>query len=139
MRSTPFPWLPSLLIKVGILSAGVACLLSIGWPIAESRDSADLKSTFISSSQARDVAPQGRSAKPVNVSHFPEKQVDLNKGTQDELERLPGIGKVLAQRIIDYRQTHGPFLTFNALGDVSGIGRTKVNELRPLVEVLQKH
>lgn len=123
MRSTPFPWFSSLLIKVGILSAGVACLLSIGWPVAESHDSAD----------------QRYSVKPVRISHFPEEQVDLNKGTQEELERLPGIGKVLAQRIIHYRQTHGPFLTVSALGDVSGIGETRIKDLRPLVVVLPKH
>ncbi|MQA34119.1 helix-hairpin-helix domain-containing protein [Modestobacter roseus] len=48
--------------------------------------------------------------------------VDLNRATVAELDALPGIGPVLAQRIVDHRDTSGPFTSVEQLDDVSGIG-----------------
>ena len=48
--------------------------------------------------------------------------VDLNRATAEELTRLPGIGPVLAARIVAYRDSAGPFATVEALGAVQGIG-----------------
>ncbi|MGY1858458.1 ComEA family DNA-binding protein [Modestobacter sp. SYSU DS0290] len=48
--------------------------------------------------------------------------LDLNRATVAELDALPGIGPVLAQRIVDHRGTHGPFTNVEQLDDVSGIG-----------------
>ena len=61
--------------------------------------------------------------------------VNVNTATSEELEALPGIGPVLARQIIDYRTAHGPFPTVDALDDVSGIGPTTLEEIRPLVTV----
>jgi competence protein ComEA len=61
--------------------------------------------------------------------------VNVNTATEQELEALPGIGPVLAQKIIDYRTAHGPFPTVDALDDVSGIGPATLENLRPLVTV----
>jgi competence protein ComEA len=51
------------------------------------------------------------------------------------LESLPGIGPVLAQRIIDYREVHGPFQTLEDLLGVDGVGPSLLNKIRDLVEV----
>jgi len=48
--------------------------------------------------------------------------VDLNSATLEQLDALPGIGPVLAQRILDWRTTNGRFSTVEELGEVSGIG-----------------
>jgi competence protein ComEA len=48
--------------------------------------------------------------------------LDLNSATVAELDALPGIGPVLAQRIVDHRSAHGPFTSVDQLDDVSGIG-----------------
>jgi competence protein ComEA len=48
--------------------------------------------------------------------------VDLNTATVAELDALPGIGPVLAQRIIDYRSQQGRFTSVDQLDDVPGIG-----------------
>ena len=50
-------------------------------------------------------------------------QVDLNTSTAKELQQLPGIGKGLAKRIVDYRTTNGPFKTVEELMKVKGIGK----------------
>jgi competence protein ComEA len=61
--------------------------------------------------------------------------VNLNTATLDQLEALPGIGPVLAQRIVDYREQHGPFASVDDLSNVSGIGDAHMEDLRPLVTV----
>ena len=65
----------------------------------------------------------------------PGAKVNVNTATLDELESLPGIGQVIGQRIVDFRQQHGPFRTVDDLLNVSGIGPATMAELRPLVTV----
>ena len=61
----------------------------------------------------------------------PEKQpVDVNAATAEELQQLMGIGPVLAQAIVDYREEHGPFESIDELLEVSGIGETKLGNIR---------
>lgn len=59
----------------------------------------------------------------------PDGKVNLNSGSQSEIETLPGIGPSLAQKIIDAR----PFLEIEQLNDVSGIGDVKYEKLKTLV------
>jgi len=57
--------------------------------------------------------------------------LDLNEATAQDLEALPGIGPVLAKRIVDYRAAHGPFRKAEDLLDVSGIGPIKLEKIKP--------
>jgi competence protein ComEA len=61
--------------------------------------------------------------------------VNLNSATLAQLEQLPGVGPVLAQHILDWRQQHGHFDQVRQLTEVSGIGPAKFATLRPLVTV----
>ncbi|RFU20039.1 ComEA family DNA-binding protein [Geodermatophilus marinus] len=61
--------------------------------------------------------------------------VDLNAATAADLDALPGIGPVLAGRIVDHRAQHGRFTSVEQLDDVPGIGPTTYAELAPLVRV----
>ncbi len=61
--------------------------------------------------------------------------VNLNTATLEQLQTLPGVGPVLAQRIIDYREGHGGFVTVADLGQVTGIGDARYNELKSLVTI----
>jgi competence protein ComEA len=62
-------------------------------------------------------------------------QVNLNTATLDQLQTLPGVGPVLAQRIVDYRDQHGGFATVADLQKVSGIGDARYNDLKNRVTV----
>jgi len=53
----------------------------------------------------------------------------------EELMELPGIGPVLARRIVAYREEHGPFASLEELLRVPGIGEETLAALRPLVKV----
>ncbi|MFB6960518.1 helix-hairpin-helix domain-containing protein [Streptomyces sp. NPDC056309] len=59
--------------------------------------------------------------------------VSLNRATADQLQTLPGVGPVLARRIIDYRTQHGGFRSVDQLREVSGIGTRRFADLRDLV------
>jgi competence protein ComEA len=59
--------------------------------------------------------------------------VDLNRATANELQTLPGVGPVIAARIVEYREENGPFATIEDLLDVPGIGESKLAELRTVV------
>jgi competence protein ComEA len=56
--------------------------------------------------------------------------VDLNAASRSELEELPGVGPVLAKRIVAHRIERGPFLTVEDLLDVPGIGEAKLAQMR---------
>ncbi len=61
--------------------------------------------------------------------------VDLNSATAADLDALPGIGPVLAQRIVDWRRQNGPFASVEELLEVSGIGPSVLADLQGRVTV----
>jgi competence protein ComEA len=61
--------------------------------------------------------------------------LDLNLATVDDFDGLPGIGPVLAQRIVDWRTEHGRFASVDQLQEVSGIGTAKYSSLKSKVRV----
>lgn len=81
---------------------------------------------------AAGVPPSGGSAPASGES---TSLVNVNTADATALDSLPGIGEVLAQRIIDHREAHGPFGSVDDLISVSGIGEVTLEELRPLVTV----
>lgn len=59
--------------------------------------------------------------------------ISLSTATQEQLDALPGVGPVLAQRILDYRSRHDGFTSVAQLRNVSGIGERRFADLAPLV------
>ncbi len=62
-------------------------------------------------------------------------KIDINRAEPWLLEALPGIGEVLAQRIVDYRSQNGPFRTIEELLKVSGIGETTLENIKDFITV----
>jgi competence protein ComEA len=62
-------------------------------------------------------------------------QVNLNTATLAEFDTLPGVGPVLAQRIVDYRTKHGGFRSVDELRQIDGVGDARYAELKDLVTV----
>lgn len=60
-------------------------------------------------------------------------RVDLNTATLADLDALPGVGPVTAQRILDWRAAHGRFSSVDQLREIEGIGETRFSRLRELV------
>lgn len=68
-----------------------------------------------------------------NVSNSGEDLVDVNTAALEELDALPGIGPTTAQKIIDYRQKHGPFSSIEDIMNVSGIGPSTFDAIKDLI------
>lgn len=76
--------------------------------------------------------PSGSSS---SSSTHPGELVNINTASAPELDLLPGIGPSLAQKIIEHRETYGPFTSIDDLINVSGIGSVKLEDLRDLITV----
>ena len=61
--------------------------------------------------------------------------IDINTASVEDFISLPGIGEVLAKRIVDYRTENGAFHTIEELMEVSGIGQSRLENLRPYVTI----
>jgi competence ComEA-like helix-hairpin-helix protein len=69
------------------------------------------------------------------TSDTPVDMIDLNSATLIDLMKLPGIGKVTALNIIDYRTVNGPFGSVDELIEVKGIGEKKLEMLKQYVNI----
>ena len=75
--------------------------------------------------QRDDAGPQEPQSGPLNI----------NTATAAQLETLDGIGQVLAQRIVDYRNANGPFASVDDLLEVNGIGPGILETIRPQITI----
>ena len=108
------------------------------WRQAGGPESLPLPETALSSQTRLEVGPGGH----YDVGRMSGEQLltlglalDVNNATAEDLEALPGVGPVLAQRIFQYRENQGPFKKFEDLLAVHGMGKKKLAQLRPLVTV----
>jgi competence protein ComEA len=73
-------------------------------------------------------APAGGTA--TGGATAPAGPVHLNIATLEQLDTLPGVGPVTAQKILDYRQKHGAFSSLEELDAIPGIGPARIEQLR---------
>lgn len=112
-----------------MLAAAIAAVLWIGWPVPkeENRHGEPVQPA---ATQVSESSPVMATA-PTKV----ESKVNLNHASVDELQALPGVGPVLAQRMVEWRKAHGRYRTVDELQEVKGIGKKRMEQLRPLVTV----
>lgn len=84
---------------------------------------------------AHAVANTSGSARSAAGKKLPDAPVDINRASREELMRLPGIGAVLADRILADRQANGPFRRVEDLTRIRGIKARTLEKLRPYVRV----
>lgn len=104
------------LLVLTLLFAAAAALFFTGRPRSEG---------YTVTTQRDDAGPQEPQSGPLNI----------NTATAAQLETLDGIGQVLAQRIVDYRNANGPFASVDDLLEVNGIGPGILETIRPQITI----
>ena len=103
-------------------------------PTPEPAGGAAGSSAAASEAPAPETSP-APAEEPVLEEVLVEKSVDINQASLEELDRLPGIGPALGQRIIDYREQNNGFYDIEEIMEVSGIGEKTFQKLEPYIYV----
>ncbi len=81
------------------------------------------------------LAPPATAAQKRGPSKAPAEILDINQASAEDFAKLPGIGPKLAQRIVTFREKHGPFRRVEDLMAVRGVAVKKWKAIRPYVKV----
>lgn len=81
------------------------------------------------------VLPQSNVSETISNTVVQDFRIDINSATKVQLMELHGIGEMLAERIIAYREQNGPFATTDDLLDVEGIGEKKLQAINEWIKV----
>ena len=123
--------LRSFLLKLGMFAMTMGTVLWIGWqtPQTVQRPAFPQAALLQPEPTAPLAAPEPR------IVSGSASQVDLNRASAADFEQLPGVGPVLARRIVEYRNSLGRFHAVDDLQGVKGIGKKKLERLKPFVTV----
>ncbi|WP_082000098.1 helix-hairpin-helix domain-containing protein [Arthrobacter sp. PAMC 25486] len=117
----------------GALPTAQLAALNLAAPVSDGMQIVVLTQEQAASPQ--DVPGVGAPANGAAAQKAPAGPINVNAATAADLDALPGIGPVLAERIVAWRTDHGPFPSVDALDAVSGIGAKLLENIRSLVSV----
>ena len=125
---------PDSIVKDAVLAAGGAAAdadldrINLAYPLGDGQQ------VYVPR-QGEQSLPDRLQSAPDSILQPGASRVNINTSGQAELESLPGIGPALATRILDYRQTHGPFQSVDEIDNVPGIGDAILDKIRDLITV----
>jgi competence protein ComEA len=105
-------------------------------PLAAAEVEPSVRPQSAGASEKANSEPNAAQAQPAAAKHGKAGQarcLDINQATAAQLEELPGIGPVLAARIVAWREAHGAFASVDGLRRVEGIGAGKLKAIEELV------
>jgi competence protein ComEA len=105
-------------------------LVNLAAPLADGQQVLVPRKAAASAAGPAPGAPAGTGAPGQAARSSP---VSLSSATADQLDALPGVGPVTAQKIVAYRQQHGAFSSVDELDAIPGIGPARLEQLRDLV------
>ena len=93
---------------------------------------------FFPQEQSRSYHYTGRGMETVSLSPVIRLSAEdpVNNGNTEELEKLPGVGPVIAESILAERKENGPFIYPEDLISVKGIGENKMKQIRPMLTTI---
>lgn len=135
----------ALQIRYLVVIAAVLCAMIIGYNLFFTPE-VKITAVYVDSSSVSDsggvpvntgiVEPESR----IELSEVPTPagasfagKININEATAEELDSLPGIGPVLAGRILEYREKNGRFQSLDQLKNVSGIGESTFEKLKDFI------
>jgi competence protein ComEA len=140
--------LSTLLVRLAMVALTMAVVCWIGWKIPASRHAEALHAASLVETAGppplpvpptKPLAPPTplQERRPQNPAQpFTTISLDVNRASQQDFERLPGIGPVLAGRIIEYREARGGFRDIEQLRRVKGIGKKTFERIREFVAIV---
>ena len=130
MKEKPLFWLLSALFVISCV-----CII-LGSALIRQSDAvyvSSISSPAVSAENAASAPPNEVS--PSDTSSTSSLLININTASKEELESLPGIGDVIAERIVTYREENGGFDTVEEIMKVSGIGEKKFEAIKDMIIV----
>jgi len=127
MKKQPIYWL--------LLATSVFAALLVGFLLGRNLNRSSVQISQLPQATYAEESTAEQTELQATSDSTPQK-ININTANSEELQMLPGIGPVLAERIIRYRTVNGPFDSVDDITRVSGIGEKKLDAIRDMITVV---